>query len=85
MERQDATQHCQTFDGDFPLNPITPIQRMASRQGQSDCALTQGRPVAAESRVVESSSDQTWTEFCGSLNRNAFLLAESGFAELEQS
>jgi hypothetical protein len=35
--------------------------------------------------VIESPGDQSWTDFCGSLSSNVFLLAESGFGELEQS
>lgn len=33
--------------------------------------------------VVETSMDMSWAEYCGSLRRPAFLLPDSGFADLE--
>jgi hypothetical protein len=33
--------------------------------------------------VVESSGDQPWAEFCGSLDQPAFLMPVTGFGDLE--
>jgi hypothetical protein len=32
--------------------------------------------------IVESTADQTWAEFCSTLEEPAFLLAITGFADL---
>jgi len=75
------------YDGDFPLNPITKTQRMlpGHGRGQPECELARCTASGSVPCVIESSPDQSWTDFCGALNGNAFLLAESGFADLEPS
>jgi hypothetical protein len=48
-------------------------------------AATQSEVAIASYGIVESPAEQSWTDFCRSLNRPAFLLGESGFDSLEQT
>jgi hypothetical protein len=75
------------LDGDFSLN--TNAQTLCMVEGRSrehlGDAAAQRATTNAIYGIVESPADQSWAEFCGSLNRPAFLLPESGFGELEQA
>ena len=67
------------------MTAIASTERSAS--GNSAPAETVGGSVrAGELRgpgtIVESTAEQTWAEFCSTLEEPAFLLAITGFADL---
>jgi hypothetical protein len=70
------------------LNAQTGPCRICLRDGDALSSGTEGRYVClctAGSQVIESAGDQSWAAFCGTLEQPAFLLAITGFGDLEQS
>ena len=59
-----------------------PQPRTGADQG---IARTRAQKVRETSVIVESPLEQPWAEFCRSLKRPAFLLADSSLDDLEQS
>jgi hypothetical protein len=68
------------------LTAIAKAQRIAQRKSGAGLGVeqTSAQKLRADCVIIESPLEQPWAEFCRSLKRPAFLLADSGFADLEQ-
>ena len=68
------------------LIAIAKTQRVpqAPSGASQDIAQTRAQKARAASVIVESPLEQPWAEFCRSLKRPAFLLADGGQDDLEQ-
>jgi hypothetical protein len=68
------------------LTAIAKAQRIAQRQPGAGPGVEQtgAQKQRAACVIIESPLEQPWADFCRSLKRPAFLLADSSFADLEQ-
>jgi hypothetical protein len=73
------------LDGDIKLNLNAQPQHTLPRYNGEHAKIDGRHGTASRAMpvIIESSADQSWTDFCKSLHCNVFLLAESGFADLE--
>jgi hypothetical protein len=51
--------------------------------------LAAGNPIchghaATDPQIIESDAEQSWSDFCRTLRKPAFLLADTGFGDLKQ-
>lgn len=77
-----ATPNPLTAKGPF-LTAIAPNQRHSALPGQPAQGANGGRECDVPCEVIETSGDQPWAEFCMGLKEPAFLLAVTGFGDLE--
>ena len=53
------------------------------RNGALASQIEGGNNLSQVSQVIESSGDEPWAEFCSGLKEPAFLLAVTGFGDLD--
>ena len=61
----------------------TPCRTIDKTDAEADGQAQRNLTSPYLSKVMESSGDEPWAEFCKALVRPAFLLPDSGFGDLE--
>lgn len=67
------------------MTAISKTQRAVPYEPAASAGFEGMRAQQAVLPVIESAGEQSWTDFCRSLKRPAFLLADSDVVELEQT
>jgi hypothetical protein len=65
------------------MTAFAPLQRYHALPGQLGATGASGVDLEGEALVIESSGEQPWAEFCKGLREPAFLLAVTGFGDLD--